>query len=747
MKNKKYFSLHAHFYQPPRENPWTGEIGLQDSAFPYDDWNHRIFMECYLPNLYGRIKNYRNEVLETVNNYEYFNFNFGPTLLNWLEKEYPFYYARLVETVKRTRQIKGHSNIIAQAYNHTILPLDDFGNKMLQITWGIRDFENRFGFTPEGLWLPEAAVNLDTIRLLIDRKIKYIVLAPYQIKNITDLSGRPALRRDSSPCIFYDRSDEGVKLKDRSIVIFPYDGELSRKAAFENITENSMLFSQAVSSLYKENSDTPQLFLLASDGETYGHHHKFADLTLSHAFKYELSKRGIETISLSEYLSLYPPSLECELEPGLDSDGTAWSCSHGLRRWKGGCPCGDEGKYNTIWRTPLRSAMQWLSAVAQDIYTEEGSKFFINPVKAAEEYVDILRGTSKDSKEDFFSRNLKPENADRARASRLLELRKYSMFIFTSCGWFFNDISRIETRQNLKYAARIAEIAEYFGFKGIGRVFSSILEMARSNFKELSDGKKIYEEDIVTSSLSAEMAAGYLALKTFYSGLRERQNARYSLSLSETSLSAEKLTAYCTMEDRETSIVKKYYVEADNSTQTPLKIYVKEAGGTETLAFEISSYPRDIQKELIGFAICRLRESNLASLEKLFFSYASLLEKNPKVMFYNFESILGELKILFSQIIKIKLKDFLINPSEEKLSSLSEFISYAEKIKITPQMEITPDLMALMPAFCRWLFSGSVNAEKASSLMPMFSRLGLYEFCFHIENFILGSREPSKAGV
>ncbi|NLI11022.1 MAG: DUF3536 domain-containing protein [Elusimicrobia bacterium] len=741
MKNKKYFSLHAHFYQPPRENPWTGEIGLQDSAFPYDNWNHRIFMECYLPNLYGRIKNYKGEILETVNNYEYLNFNFGPTLLNWIENEYPYYYEKIIETAKRIKEKEGFSNIIAQSYNHTILPLDNFQNKVIQILWGIKDFHLRFGFYPEGFWLPEAAVNEDVLRILIDQKIKYVILAPYQIKNIRDLkTGNPVLRKDSSPCIFYDKTPQGEKIKERNIAIFPYEGELSRKAAFEDITDNSSSFASAVSSFYRENEENG-LVVLASDGETYGHHKKFADLTLSHAFKYELAKRGIETISLSKYLSLYPPKNECELEPGLDKEGTAWSCSHGVRRWKGGCPCGDEGKYDTLWRVPLRSAMQWLSAVADDIYIQYAPQYFSNPQKADEEFVNILTVKEIDN---FFASNLK-EGADRKKAALLLDIRKYSMFIFTSCGWFFNDISRIETKQNLKYAAKISEIASQFGFKGIDRVFSSILEMARSNFKELSDGKRIYENEIVLSSMTKEKAAAYLAVITFFSAKKERSNNIFSVKLNKIEILKNKILIECDLSENICGEKNSYYIEAENSGDSPLSFKIKDLKTQETFSFEASSYPEEIQKELINYAVCMIRSENIETLERMFYSYARLPELNPKITFYNFETVVSELKVLFSQIAAVKFKFFLFDPSEDNFKKLKEICDYARKIKINASIENKPDITALMPAFCSYLYSQKPSRQEAAELCDLLSYLGLKDFLFHAENYLLELKNSREA--
>ncbi len=748
MNNKKYFSLHAHFYQPPRENPWTGEIGFQDSAFPYDNWNSRIFMECYLPNLYGRIKNYKNEILETVNNYEYLNFNFGPTLLAWLENEYPCYYRKIIGTAKTVKEKSGFSNVIAQGYNHTILPLDDFPNKVLQILWGIKDFEKRFGFYPEGFWLPEAAVNEDTLKILIDQKIKYVILAPYQITNIRDLkNGAPAIRRDCSPCLFYDKTPEGEKIKERSIAVFPYDGELSRMAAYEDITKDSSSFAQAVSFLYRENENRPSLVLLASDGETYGHHKKFADMTLSHAFKYELEKRGIETISLSKYLSMYPPEYECELDKGLDMEGTAWSCSHGVRRWKGGCPCGDEGKYNTIWRAPLRSAMQWLSSVAIDIYSQYAPEYFENPKKAEQDALEIFSAHDEKSMDSFLETHLKKGDIDKNRALKLLEMRKYSMFIFTSCGWFFNDISRIETKQNLSYAAKISQLAAEFGFKGIDRIFSSILEMARSNFKEFSDGKKIYENEILTQAMSMEKAAAYLAVKTFFSASKERINPLFIIKISKTEILQDKILINCEVLKKDCGKNFTFEVTALNTPQNPLSIRLRDIASGNEFKFDVSDYPQNIQKELVSYAVCMIRAENLDLFEKIFYSYARMLQLNPGINFHSFESLSPEMRILFSQIAAIRLKLFLFDKTPQNLESLKSICSYALKTNINCYLEMRPDIAALMPAFCSYIHENNLPQKELEELYGIFSSLGLKDFLFHIENRLLENKNRQKVSV
>ncbi|MBI4656339.1 MAG: DUF3536 domain-containing protein [Elusimicrobia bacterium] len=493
---KKCLAVHAHFYQPPRENPWTGEPDFDPSAYPYDNWNRRISRECYIPNLYARITDNAGKIIEAVNNYEYLNFDFGPTLLNWLEKEYPFIHEQIVNTVGRIKDSSGHPNAIAQAYNHIIMPLASFQDQVTQIVWGIKDFEYRFGFRPEAMWLPETAVNEDTLRLLIDHGMKYVILSPHQAEKIkspetnkwTDVSNGSI--DPKKPYAWRDRDAEGNRIKHRSIAVFFYDAGISGAVSFEDALKNSENFVRRISLCYTDPT-RDQLVLIAADGESYGHHHKFADMTIAHAFRHELKKYGIETTSLSLFLSDHKPHLEVELKKGPDGEGASWSCFHGVRRWKGGCECGKEKNFHLNWRHPLRAAMNWLRDALYEIYKVEAAPLFRDVWQARNDYINLMIDRSEENFNSFFSRNSERtlERAEKIKAVKLLEMQKNSMYMFTSCGWFFSDISRIEAVQNLKYAAKAVETAEDLGYKGLEKGFLSLLETAPSNFTSYGNGR------------------------------------------------------------------------------------------------------------------------------------------------------------------------------------------------------------------------------------------------------------------
>jgi alpha-amylase/alpha-mannosidase (GH57 family) len=514
----RFFALHAHFYQPPRENPWTGRIDPQPSAWPFHDWNSRIARECYLPNACARINDASGRVLELASNYLHMNFNFGPTLFSWLEKNYPFYYEKIVHAARQSRETTGHSNAIAQAYNHMIMPLAPFQDRLTQALWGIKDFEKRFGFKPEAMWLPETAASDDTLRLLVDLGMKYVILSPYQAEkvkthNAKDWQDASSGNFDTTrPYLWHDTLPDGAKVRGRSLAVFFYDGPLSKAAAFEGLTRDSAAFADRVEACFRHGHHGPQLVSMAVDGETFGHHHKFGDMTLAHAFLHELKKRGIRTVNFAQYLELHPPTDEVRIKPGPDGEGTAWSCAHGVRRWKGGCDCGREDNGSLNWRLPLRAALNSLRDAASDVYTAEGAKFFRAPWQARNDYADLLLDRSAQAQDAFFAKHAAREldKAARTRALQLLEMQKHAMFMFTSCGWFFSDVSRIEAVQNLRYAARVAETLRDLGFENADRGFLSLLAMAHSNYPEAGDGLALYQKAVNENHLARQKAAALI---------------------------------------------------------------------------------------------------------------------------------------------------------------------------------------------------------------------------------------------
>lgn len=581
--NNRFFSLHAHFYQPPRENPWTGKIPHQSSAWPFNNWNSRIARECYLPNACARITQSDSKPLEFVNNYAYLNFNFGPTLMSWFEKDFPSYHKKLIDAGNISKAKCGHSSAIAQGYNHIIMPLASFQDRLTQALWGIYDFNARFGFMPESLWLPEAAADDDTLRMLIDLKMKYVILSPYQIQSIRKFGDNDW--NDVSDGHFdathpYIWKDTQTVSKDRSIAVFVYDGPLSKAAAFEGLLNNSATFAERIQACYHESHEN-QLVTMAVDGETFGHHHKYAEMTLAYAFKYELPKRGIQVINLGEYLQKNPPTSEIKIKAGPDGEGTAWSCAHGVRRWKGGCTCGQEGDCNLDWRQPLRNALNILRDVAANVFKKETENLFVNPWKARNDYISVMMNCDEETKDKFFKsqsiKELTPE--EKSHSLKMLEMQKNTLFMFTSCGWFFSDVSRIETVQNLRYAARVFETMVQLGYKDLLNNFISALGQAKSNYSGVGTAYDIFKQILEDNHNAVEKDAAFSITQKLLLDTDDTDNSEtikiikranykntlcvYGYAQTDASCSKRDL-AFCYLRDGE-EFPKIYFTKTENS--------------------------------------------------------------------------------------------------------------------------------------------------------------------------------------
>jgi len=479
--------LHGHFYQPPRENPWTGEVDREESAAPFHDWNERIHAECYAPNAAARVGEH-----VVVNNYAHISFNFGPTLLSWLEKHHRGTYARIIDADKESaRRRSGHGNAIAQAYGHAILPLSNEHDRLTQVVWGLADFRHRFGREPESLWLPETAVNNVTLDLLIDQGLRFVILAPAQASRYR------AIGSDQ----WHDVADGGVDgsraysyfhrdRSGRSIAVFFYNDQLGRAIAFEK----ALTSSERLVGMIKSVSAGRPMVNVATDGETYGHHFKFGDLCLAHVVEVEAPREGLWVTNYGEFLDRYPPQDEVELAVGPYGEGTAWSCVHGVSRWIRNCGCytGGEAGWNQEWRGPLRVALDFLRDRTAEGFEELGSKLFSDPWRARDAYIEVLlkRCSPSEYLARHASRPLSP--ADEVRAFTLLELQRNALLMFTSCGWFFYDISGIETIQVLKYAARVIELSDQLGLPSQRRMFLEMLAQAKSNIAEKGTGADIY---------------------------------------------------------------------------------------------------------------------------------------------------------------------------------------------------------------------------------------------------------------
>ena len=477
--------FHGHFYQPPRENPWTGEVEPQPGAAPYHDWNERVYAESYAPNAAARVGDH------FVNNYLHISFNFGPTLLSWMEKHHPDTYQQIIEADRESAlRRSGHGNAIAQAYGHAILPLCNERDRLTQVVWGVADFRHRFGREPESMWLPETAVNNATLHVLIEQGLRYVILAPAQASRYRAVGGEWHDVADDSidtsrAYSYFHRDGSG-----RSIAIFFYNGPLARAIAFEQ----ALTSSQRLVGMIKAASAGKQMVNIATDGETYGHHFKFGDLCLAHVLEVEGPREGFWITNYGEFLDRYPPQHEVAVAAGPLDEGTAWSCAHGVGRWIRNCGCytGGEAGWNQEWRGPLRAALNFLRDGTAEGFEESGSKLFKDPWHARNAYVDVL--LKRTSPAEFLAREAsRPlSHADEVRAFMLLEMQRNALLMFTSCGWFFYDISGIETIQVLKYAARVIELSDQLGLPSQRETFLEMLSQAKSNIAGKGTGADLY---------------------------------------------------------------------------------------------------------------------------------------------------------------------------------------------------------------------------------------------------------------
>jgi alpha-amylase/alpha-mannosidase (GH57 family) len=479
-------AIHGHFYQPPRENPWTGEIDAQPSAAPFHDWNERVHAESYRPNSLANIVAPDGE--RTVNNYERLSFDIGPTLLKWLQEVHPKTYRRILEADRSSRGRLGHGNALAQAYHHTILPLSPTHDIRTEVRWGLADFEHRFDRAARGLWLPETAASARVLSVLIEENVSFTILAPHQARRWRDASGE-----------WHDVSKEGIDTtvahrflhpdgSGRSLALFFYDGGIARAIAFEHATASA---ERLIEMFGTRRGSAHGLVHAATDGETYGHHHKFGDIGLAYALFVEAERRGLGITNYAAYLDEHPPEREVEVVIG---DGTSWSCAHGVGRWKEDCGChtGGEPGWNQAWRAPLRAGLEMVKEYADEVFGRLATGIFADPWATRDGYVRVVIGA--EGLDDFLERSAASPlgRDDRRRAAMLLELQRMAMSMFTSCGWFFSDVAGIETVQILRYAARALELLETLQQPSPRQAFVTHLENAKSNDPDIGTAADVF---------------------------------------------------------------------------------------------------------------------------------------------------------------------------------------------------------------------------------------------------------------
>ncbi|HUA93407.1 MAG TPA: DUF3536 domain-containing protein [Terracidiphilus sp.] len=534
--SKRFVCIHGHFYQPPRENPWLETVETQDSAAPYHDWNERVCAECYATNGAARIVNGKNKIISIVNNYSRMSFNFGPTLMSWLKENAPRTYRMILDGERASRaHFRGHSSAIAQIYNHMILPLASKRDRVTQIRWGIADYQHHFGAPPEGMWLPETAADKASLELLAQHGIKFTILAPHQCKRIRPLKepdprSIPAEAVLPAPDTWIETPNASVDTtrpylvrfaSGASIAVFFYNGPASRAIAFEGLLNSGEDFAARLKGGFKDSAQ-PQLVHVATDGESYGHHHKYGDMALAYTLNLLDRDKTARLTNYASFLAQFPPEYECEIV-----DNTSWSCAHGVERWRSNCGCnGGKAGWNQAWRGPLRRGLDELRDALVPLTEQEGARFFRDVWAARNNYIDVVLDRTPESIERFLSAHQSRalQGEDRIRALELMEMQRHAQLMYTSCGWFFDDISGIETVQIIAYAARVLQLAlQLFNSQAasLEPAFLARLAEAKSNVPSAGDGAAIYKKCVRTLELHLEQVAAHYAISSVFTSFAE----------------------------------------------------------------------------------------------------------------------------------------------------------------------------------------------------------------------------------
>lgn len=525
---------------------------MQESAAPYHDWNQRITEECYATNSAARILNDEDLIVEIVNNYSKISFNFGPTLLSWLQDFYPRVYASILSADRRSqRRFSGHGAAIAQAYNHLIMPLANPRDQRTQVIWGIRDFEQRFGRRPEGMWLPETAVDLATLEALAEQDVQFTLLAPHQARRIrrlkdTNLSPADELNQDAEE----KKESEWVEVGEsnidtrraylqrlpsgRQIAIFFYDGPISRSIAFEHLLNHGDQFADRLLEGFSHDSAHPQLVHIATDGETYGHHHRHGEMALAFALRRLERDQTVRLCNYGEFLEKYPPRWQVEI-----FERTSWSCAHGVGRWERDCGCrtGGEPSWDQAWRGPLRDALNWLRDAVNPLFEKHAASVLSDPWAARDAYIDIINDREPENIERFFKAHAHHplDQAESTRALKLMELQRHAMLMYTSCGWFFSELSGIETLQVIEYAGRVLQLAEELFNAPLREPFLARLQKAKSNLKQSKNGRELFEQHIPSPPIGLRQVGAHFAISALFDRANDKTSTIYAFQVKDKS--------------------------------------------------------------------------------------------------------------------------------------------------------------------------------------------------------------------
>ncbi|MCF8228063.1 MAG: DUF3536 domain-containing protein [Bacteroidales bacterium] len=490
---EKYICIHGHFYQPPREDPWTEKIEEQKDAAPFHDWNERITYECYEPNTSSRILE-EERIVDVVNNFEKISFNFGPTLFTWLSRKHPETYRKIIDADKISAdKNEGYGSAIAQAYNHMIMPLANHKDKETQVYWGIRDFEFRFKRKPLGMWLPETAVDTATLEELAKQEIRFTILSPEQAGAVRK-SGSDSWIKVNTNSLDKSRPYCCKLPSGRSIILFFYNGKVSHDVAFNGLLKDGKMFADHLLEAFDNNNIGLELSHIATDGETYGHHHRHGDMALAFCLYYIEKYKKARLSNYAFFLNMKPADHEVQIR-----ENTSWSCSHGIERWRSNCGCKgtNESHIHQKWRKPLRDAFDFLRDDIDNIFVVQMKKLtHADPWDLRNKYISVILDRSEENILEFLKKyaGIETGREEMIRMLELLEMQKHAMFMYTSCAWFFDDISDTGTVQIIAYATRACQLAEKFTKRKLFPAFLTKLAKAKGNFRDYPDARVLFEK-------------------------------------------------------------------------------------------------------------------------------------------------------------------------------------------------------------------------------------------------------------
>lgn len=701
---QRYICIHGHFYQPPREDPWLEEVEVEDSAAPFHDWNERITAECYGPNSAARILDQEEMVAGIMNNFSRISFNVGPTLLAWLQRKAPEVAQGILEGDRISRDLHGgHGNAVAQSYNHTILPLDRPRDRVTQIRWGVHVFRSFFGREPEGMWLPEAAVDIPTLEVLAEEGIRFTVLAPHQAARI-----RPAgtkrweeVRGDVDPTRPYlCRLPSG-----RDINLFFYHGGTSRAVAFEGLLNDGEAFYQRLLAGFRPERPEPQLVHIATDGESYGHHHHFGEMALAYALQRAIHDPGVRLTNYGEYLTIHPPQWEVEI-----SERTSWSCAHGVERWRADCGCrlGGQPGWNQRWRGPLRQAVDYLKGELDTIFERVGGRVLRDPWAARDAYIELILDRTQERVRAFWEaqRSASARDQDISVALRLLEMQRHAMLMFTSCGWFFDEVSGLETTQILKYAARALQLARSFGEQLEDR-FVHMLEKAQSNLPRWGNASRIWEVMVRPSVVDLSRVVAHCAIRSLFREWRGAEDL-YAFHVHDLEEKVESMgtTKVAVGRARVRSIVT--HEEAESV------FGVVHFGGLDFSCFQMPPPPGEEAMALQGKILEAYRTLSVGD------AYSLMRDRFPPPVYHLKDLFVEEQRHIIRAVLKDRFREHLHTLevlAEEDIGIVSRLASLRFPIPEPMAMACTVHVNRLMAQFIKELPADGEAMERAQELL------------------------------